>query len=184
VILIAILALNGCAPERTKVAEQPVRPQVRTVCELFESLESHQNERIAVRGVYDGGSLRGFNCAETLVAFGRRWETALDLRDSHLVMRDEQPVPFATDGPSWDRLDRVVIEEAKKGGKAEIWATFEGMLRGPRRFAGGKASGIGGYGHLGWAAASLVIERVYDIEVLKAPTIDYGKMLGHGQERE
>ncbi len=179
-VLVALVATvvgaTACAPEqREKAPEGGAALKVLSVCELFAGLESHQNQIVSVRGIYDG-SLREFNCPQPFVADGRTWPTVLYLRDAHEVLGDEQRVPFNTDRYNWDRLDETAIEVGLERRKAEIWVTVEGLLRGPRRFPGGRPGGIGGYGHLGAFPASLVVNKIHDVTVASNPTIDYGRL--------
>lgn len=175
-LVITVAGATACAPEQGgKAPEGRPTLKVLSVCELFARLESYQDKIVSVRGIYDG-SLREYNCPQPFVADGRTWPTVLYLRDAHEVLGDEQRVPFNTDRFNWDRLDETAIEVGLERRKAEIWVTFEGLLRGPRRFPGGRAGKMGGYGHLGAFPASLVVDKIHDITVRPTPTIDYSHL--------
>jgi hypothetical protein len=78
---------------------------------------------------------------------------------------------------SWERLDELVIREAKAGHREEIWATFTGIARAPDSYALPDGHVTPGYGHLGSLPVELFVERVSDVTVRSSPTYDYAELL-------
>jgi hypothetical protein len=90
-----------------------------------------------------------------------------------------EAVQFQTDIRSWDRLDAVVLREAKARRREEIWVTVTGLVRAPEKYVreGGRIAA--GYGHLGIFPAEIVVQQIRDVVVKPTPTYDYGALVRH-----
>jgi hypothetical protein len=180
-ILICVSVLFGaCSRERRASSIVQATAGPVSVCDLIRSLELYQDKMVTVRGVYYFG-LREESCQSTFVSDGRSWPSALDLVDSSFPADGDSAVSFATDDESWNKLDEIVIREARQRQYLQIWVTVVAQVRGPqRRLRTGQSRSIGGYGHLGMYPAQLVVKRIDNIIVRPTPTYDYRNMLPRG----
>jgi len=157
-------------------------PPFLSVCALSRDFGAYRNRFIAVRGVYYYG-LRE-SCPQK--CSDGTWPSFLELGGTESDGPDQGATTFATDWASWEAVHEVqqtVELEAKKGKRLEVWVTAIGELR-----TGVKVSPLGpcdkigsrhfGYGHLGWAAALLVVQRFSDIQIKANPDspFDYSHM--------
>lgn len=145
-----------------------------SVCDLFNHPARFDGRIITVKGVYYAG-LRDPSCSAVVSTLAGDWPRAVDLMDSKTAAAvGESAVRFSTDRPSCDSLDRVAIDEGKRGHRSEIWVTVLGLFRGsldplgtPRQL----------YGHLGQFPAEIVVEKICDKKTVDRPTYDYKLIL-------
>lgn len=151
-----------------------------TVCSVLADLKSFTGSKVLIRGIYWNGLRQP--CAEPLIFGGRTWPQALNLVTSSFPGVPES-AKLKTDIDSWDRLDRLVLDEARKKRRGEIWVTVSGIVQGPEKHSEGNSVQVGGYGHLGAFPAQLVVERIADVVVKPTPTYDYGEISRNQHER-
>lgn len=135
------------------------------ICDLFQDLGAWKGQRIAVQaefvGTMEGAWLSG-HCESGFVTDGHRWPVLLTWG---------APDYFSADPPSLFRIDESrtrlppdVSAQLKDHHNVTATATFVGRLRMRDQYIGRCRSGgdyIGnGFGHLGGAAAELIIESV------------------------
>jgi hypothetical protein len=173
-VALALAAADGHVTAHAQKAEDSTGRQPVTICELLKNVQAYRGKVVAVRGIYWYGLRQ--SCAEPLVTGGHAWPSALNLVDTAAARSEAETPAFKTDRSSWDRLDELVVREAKAGQREEIWATVVGFVRAPVTYIrDGKV--VGGYGHLGAFPAELVVEHISDVSIMPAPTYDYRELL-------
>jgi len=171
-IVLAILGLSCVRPD-SQVARVSQTSEMApiTVCDLLSNAPSYQGKIVAVRGIYWDGLRQ--TCPDSIVAHSG-WPNAVNLSTSALAGPYE-PVPFETDQASWDRLDEILLREARASRREEVWFTAVGRFRSVD-FQKDRLT-VGGYGHLNVLPAELVVKQISDITIDPKPTYDYREVL-------
>jgi hypothetical protein len=178
-ILVALLVACGACSRNRSDRALDATPALMTVCQLFSDLPSHQDQIVAVRGVYYFGLVQN-GCSDQLLVKDHAWPTAVDIALSDLPSSfGDRPVGFRTDLVEWHAFENFVIQEGLRRRREEVWVTVVGQLRGPVWHLRNGEKGTGGYGHLGAYAAQLVVKRVENIEVKPNPSYDYFQLVPH-----
>jgi hypothetical protein len=177
-VISAVTTVSCAPPGKQDPVTQASLSRV-SVCELLQNPGSYTGKRIAVRGIYWHGLREA--CPTKFVTAGHTWPSAIDLTDSRQVANTKDAVPFNTDQQSWDKLDELVLREAKAAHREEIWATVVGTLRAPASYIRDNGEVTGGYGHLGVFPAQLIVERVEEVSIQPSPTYDYSELLKPGE---
>jgi hypothetical protein len=172
----------------------PAAPKTTSLCDLFKDLRSHAGQMVAVRGmIYQSFEIYalGDHCENKFVTTynwapvleGLRpvpptgeftWGTALDLKPSTWVEKNEQLVSFETDMEGLRKTNLTIdanIAKLKLGAseRPEIWVTVVGQLRLKDHYEVANINNTlrgGGYGHLGTYPGQLVIKEMLDPLVL------------------
>lgn len=139
--------------------ELPVIP----ICDLFQNLEAWRGRRIAVRGesarTMEGSWIAG-RCRGAFITEGHRWPVLLTIGGVDYLAEETSPLVEARDdGP-------VRGEQALRGRLNVIrTATYVGLLRMKSEYhavcSNGQSYGTG-FGHMGGAAAELVLDTILD----------------------
>ena len=171
-IVLAILGLSCVRPD-SQVARVSQTSEMApiTVCDLLSNAPSYQGKIVAVRGIYWDGLRQ--TCPDSIVAHSG-WPNAVNLSTSALAGPYEA-VPFETDQASWDRLDEILLREARASRREEVWFTAVGRFR-SIDFQKDRLTD-GGYGHLNVLPAELVVKQISDITIDPKPTYDYREVL-------
>ncbi len=142
------------------------------VCDVVDAPSKYNGQLVALRGTLKTGmeemALYGDACKRTLTTHGHRWPAAIWLT----------PNP-GSDAKAERRLDRPAIEHLNaairvaRTQKAEIQATFVGILEARSKYFGGTSPNgdwIGnGFGHLNAYPAQLVFTTVRDVSIVRKP---------------
>lgn len=137
------------------------------ICDLFQNLVAFKGQRIAVRaenvGTTEGSWLSG-NCKSNIITGGHRWPVLISLGVPDYYGPDASLFRIHEDrrhpDPPGLQSRNNVARTATYVGLLQVKDRYEGICR-----ADGSYVSFG-YGHLGAAAAELIVESVYDAEVL------------------
>lgn len=149
--------------------------RVLTVCDVLENPSQYRHRILTVRGIYFDGLRQ--DCQRHLITGGHAWPDAVNLINAVPPLAGEGEPVGQTDLASWERLDRLVVREARANRKEEIWAEVTGLLRTPEKYVEADGRVALGFGHLGVYAAELVVIRISNVSVVHRPTYDYSLML-------
>jgi ankyrin repeat protein len=137
------------------------------ICDLFQNLAAFKGQRVAVRGEHaattEGSWLSG-SCKSNIITGGHRWPVLISLGvpdyygpDSSLFrIHEDRRHPSPTGLQSRD----YVASTATYVGLLQVKDEYEGVCRPDGSYV------PFGFGHLGGAAAELIVETVYDAEAL------------------
>ncbi|MGP0076330.1 MAG: ankyrin repeat domain-containing protein [Bryobacteraceae bacterium] len=137
------------------------------ICDLFQNLVAFKGQRVAVRAenvsTMEGSWLSG-NCDSNFITGGHHWPVSISLGvpdyygpDSSLFRIHEDRRP---PNPPGLQSRNNVASAATYVGLLQIKDKYEAVCRPDGSYV------AYGYGHLGGAAAELIVESVYDAEVL------------------
>jgi hypothetical protein len=151
---------------------------VISICDLFQNLSKYKSQRIAVRAdsarTTEGAWLSG-HCESNFVTDGHRWPVLLTYggpdysgaEPASLFRRDESKIRLSPDIPALLADRQNVGTTATFVGRLRMRDKYEGVCRPDGSYI------AFGYGHLGTAAAELIVEAVFDASV--APRHDRGE---------
>ena len=140
---------------------------VIAICDLFQNLVAFKGQRIAVRaenvGTMEGSWLSG-NCKSNIITGGHRWPVLISLGVPDYYGPDSSLFRIHEDrrraNPPGLQSRNNVARTATHVGLLQVKDKYEGICRPDGSYVSY------GFGHLGAAAAELIVESVYDPEVL------------------
>ncbi len=155
---------------RVEALPDPASLTVIPICELFQNLPAWKGKRIAVRGEFvstSEGTWIGGHCKGGFITDGYRWPVGLTYREpGYCSTRTDSLCD-----PHWPSAMKGETLE----GEHEVarTATFVGLLRmRPEYVVTCSMNGTyvgNGFGHLGSAAAELIVENVRNVELTRRP---------------
>jgi hypothetical protein len=178
-ISVALGSLVACSQRNTPSPDPNDWSQRKaTVCDVFHYMPAYRGKLVTVTGIYWYG-LRE-TCPGRFVTGEREWPTVLLIVDRRQSDPKFGRLPFQTDYASWDRMDEVIMRQAKAHFHGAIQVTITGQVQSDYTQFGQKL--LSGYGHLGSFPAQLVVKRIVDVSLLSRPVYNYGNLLdGHAR---
>ena len=134
-VVAAVFLAHARMASPVQPAHGETQNRVISVCDVLADPIRYRQRVVTVRGIYFDGLRQ--DCAQPLVTARHAWPKALSLVDAKSSPAREGEPALVTDLVSWERLDKLVVGEAKARRKEEIWADVTGFLRAPERYVDG-----------------------------------------------